>query len=254
MGFTRRWTRPDRFDESRFELWCDDVKLIVNAAVDELGIRLTGSYPPHLGPHVVSFRDADVGAEEFSVGYSSLRVEIVSCETRRLAYDVVVAAALIMLQSHFGDLVTIGSDGNNIADWIDGMALCHRAVGYTGGAPVLRTPSPAPAVPAAPEATPFANLLDAIRKEAEEHESRTAGIGQPRQLSEGQRQLVLLALGRLAAERRGWDYALVEVAKVLEGEGLFQKFQSLRLEELGRSKRVVRRPGMRRLTFVKEGA
>jgi hypothetical protein len=44
-------------------------------------------------------------------------------------------------------------------------------------------------------------------------------------LSEEQRQLVLLALSRLALERPGWDYALGEVVDLLSGRAVYEQFK-----------------------------
>lgn len=52
-------------------------------------------------------------------------------------------------------------------------------------------------------------------------------------LEEGERQLVLLALGRLAAERRGFDYALGSIAIKLLGDEMYRGFRDMACEERG---------------------
>jgi hypothetical protein len=44
-------------------------------------------------------------------------------------------------------------------------------------------------------------------------------------LSEEQRQMVLLALAKLALERPGWDYALGEVVDLLSGRDMYEQFK-----------------------------
>jgi hypothetical protein len=51
------------------------------------------------------------------------------CKTAYRPYDVVVTAVLIAFKRHFGDLVTVASDGND-ANWDDGRILAEVAVGY----------------------------------------------------------------------------------------------------------------------------
>lgn len=48
-------------------------------------------------------------------------------------------------------------------------------------------------------------------------------------LSEGQRQMVLMALAHLAVERPGWDYSLSEIALQIDNPGpeLYKEFKRL---------------------------
>jgi len=58
-------------------------------------------------------------------------------------------------------------------------------------------------------------------------------------MEEGQRQMILLAIGRLAVERPGWDWALGEIAHTLQGREMFEQFKALkRGEETG----IVKQP------------
>lgn len=50
-------------------------------------------------------------------------------------------------------------------------------------------------------------------------------------LEEGQRQMLLLAAGRLAHERPGWLEALGEIADVLGGRRIFESFHEMAVEE-----------------------
>lgn len=53
-------------------------------------------------------------------------------------------------------------------------------------------------------------------------------------LEEGQRQILLLALAELALSRPGFDYALSEIAKLYDGEGLpmFQDFKLINADRV----------------------
>lgn len=46
-------------------------------------------------------------------------------------------------------------------------------------------------------------------------------------VEEGQRQMILLALGELAKARPGWDYALGEIAKQFSGFEMFEAFRDM---------------------------
>lgn len=49
---------------------------------------------------------------------------------------------------------------------------------------------------------------------------------------EGDRQMVLLAIAELALSRPGWDYALGEIAKQLQGAELFAEFKRLNADRV----------------------
>lgn len=51
-------------------------------------------------------------------------------------------------------------------------------------------------------------------------------------INEGQRQALLLAIGRLAVERPGWDWMLGEIADTFHGREMFERFKVLKREEL----------------------
>lgn len=51
------------------------------------------------------------------------------------------------------------------------------------------------------------------------------------QLTEEQRQIVLLAMGNLAYERPGFDPMLGELAERLEGRTMFETFKDLKRDE-----------------------
>jgi hypothetical protein len=53
------------------------------------------------------------------------------------------------------------------------------------------------------------------------------GGGVMASFEEGDRQMVLLAIAELALSRPGWDYALGEIAKQLQGEKMFAEFKRL---------------------------
>ena len=44
-------------------------------------------------------------------------------------------------------------------------------------------------------------------------------------LNEGQRQAILLAMGRLALERPGWDHMLTEIADIFDGRTMYTRFK-----------------------------
>jgi hypothetical protein len=52
-------------------------------------------------------------------------------------------------------------------------------------------------------------------------------------VDESQRQMILLAIARLAVERPGWDWTLGELAQQLKGRALFEDFKQLKREEVG---------------------
>lgn len=57
-------------------------------------------------------------------------------------------------------------------------------------------------------------------------------------LDEEERQVVLLALARLAAERPGWEPMLTDIARKVEGEGsviLFSYFLLMRRKQISNS-------------------
>jgi hypothetical protein len=54
-------------------------------------------------------------------------------------------------------------------------------------------------------------------------------------LDEDQRQMILLAIARLAVERPGWDTALDEIAVVFGGREMFEEFKRFKREEAGMS-------------------
>lgn len=57
-------------------------------------------------------------------------------------------------------------------------------------------------------------------------------------LTEEQRQAVLLAVARLSVERPGWEAFLRQVAADLGGEAMYEQFQTLKREELSMPKKV----------------
>jgi hypothetical protein len=53
------------------------------------------------------------------------------------------------------------------------------------------------------------------------------------EIGEEDRQMILLALGRLAVDRPGWDSTLGRLAETLDGAEMYRTFRDLAKEEKG---------------------
>ncbi len=163
MGFTHYWRRPATLHNATFETWVEDVKcLLLNLpkhsssaggyySADPVAIcGPLGTGKPKLTKALVSLNgDAsrELDHETFYVPRVMKPEEwqkpdqdnlwFSFTKTARKPYDLIVAAALLVLKARFGDAIKVSSDGDS-EDWAPAVELFKQTF------PLLEVPDNGP--------------------------------------------------------------------------------------------------------------
>jgi hypothetical protein len=140
MGYTHYYSKVDssRDDALRFEMFSIGARRIIEYATTYDGIQIADGMGEQLGQwqctnETVWFNGYGPDSHEtfnWSIDSSGFGFT----KTARKPYDAVVTACLIHLKDIYGDLVSIGSDGD-WSEWQDGARLYRNATGLTASAP-----------------------------------------------------------------------------------------------------------------------
>lgn len=140
MGYTHYFSKTGttRDDALRFEMFARGAKTIIEYATKYDGIALAGwdgeiEGAWEITDEVVRFNGHGADSHEtFSWGVDASGFNF--CKTAYKPYDAVVTACLIHLKDVYGDVVSIGSDGD-WSEWSDGAKLYRNATGLTASSP-----------------------------------------------------------------------------------------------------------------------
>jgi len=141
MGYTHYFTKTgtSRDDALRFEMFARGARTIIEYATTYDNIQIADTMGENLGKweitdEVVAFNGYGADAHE-SFYWSTNSDGFDFCKTAYKPYDAVVTACLIHLKDVYGELVSIGSDGN-WHEWRDGATLYRNATGLTAENPM----------------------------------------------------------------------------------------------------------------------
>lgn len=156
MGYSHFWYRPKELDVSRFRLFSDDVRKIINRVTEEewqgkmqnIVIRGgNGEGRPEITDEIISFngdRDNGLDSERFYIsriekGDRSSIDKLVngdkdglyfkSCKTSLEPYDMVVVASLVAFKYRFGEEVKVKFAFSNLEDIREGLLLAEDVIG-----------------------------------------------------------------------------------------------------------------------------
>ena len=119
MGYSHYWYRPAVLPLKEWRNWTKELRTLILIASDErIGI-LTDAY---VGDSEVYFSGTQ-GCEAFYIARSFLPSYeeekpdeegrwFACCKTRQLPYDRYVVEVLMLAEKHFGDFITVESDGD----------------------------------------------------------------------------------------------------------------------------------------------
>ncbi len=138
MGYTHYWYRELELDKDKFTAFVADCRKLAETLPIPLG-NGCGEGKPVFADDLVSFNGVgDDSCESLLIAPSfesrtSQKPEnnkwFSFCKTRGLPYDLVVQCCLIALKEHFGNAVTIRSDGD-AGEWKEAANSCQTILGY----------------------------------------------------------------------------------------------------------------------------
>jgi len=140
MGYTHYWYRPLELPRDKWSAFLSDWTKVYDALIFR-GIVLIGSAerlddPPVMNRWMVAF-NGDPAYEDFLLARtyeSPHRMKedgrcFSFCKTQMLPYDLSVTSCLLVAKHHFGDLLIVGSDGDD-SGWQAARELCEGVLGY----------------------------------------------------------------------------------------------------------------------------
>jgi hypothetical protein len=129
MGYTHYWT-IGKLDPEQFVKFSADCEKIIDDCKQN-GIAIAGGDgvgKPEITSKEVWFNGSGEDSHEtFHISIESKGFDF--CKTARKPYDLAVAACLVAAKHHFGDQITISSDGG-MDGFTEGIEVCKRLFGY----------------------------------------------------------------------------------------------------------------------------
>ncbi len=112
MGFSHYWTITGELDRTKFKVYSEQVKQIVEST----NVVLSGEDPFEMEPLVTEKIITINGfaynsCEPFTIKPN--HAGMFSCKTRKNHYDKVVVACLFLLREMFPEQIVLGTDGNH---------------------------------------------------------------------------------------------------------------------------------------------
>jgi len=139
MGYTHYWDRKEKLDPNLFGQASKDCQKVCNNSQVEIQFEYNEPNPPVFTRDSVRFNGiGSDGHETFAVArhykhsYPQKDEQgrlFTFCKTACKPYDRLVTACLVIFKHHFGDAISISSDGE-MSDWKDGMKECQDVLGY----------------------------------------------------------------------------------------------------------------------------
>lgn len=133
MGYTHYWYTPNELDAAKWKAFVADVEKILSANIDVPLAGPDGFGKPEVSHARVALNGRSPKDYESFVIERTLRTPVAHnglhfsfCKTAALPYDDVATAILIALKHHFGQEVSVSSDGG-WDDWRAGEALYVKA-------------------------------------------------------------------------------------------------------------------------------
>ena len=137
MGYTHYWYQDENLDGDLFAKASADCEKVCAGASIQFEYDI--DKPPVFNADEIRFNGiGENGHETFSINRdfkssypqtNSKRQFFSFCKTAFKPYDQLVTACLVVLKHHFGDAISISSDGER-QDWQKGVDLCQEALGY----------------------------------------------------------------------------------------------------------------------------
>ena len=129
MGYTHYFRKKDGLTEANWGGFTEDVKKVLKDGKDIIQFEYDEDAPAIANDHYVRFNGIeDEGHETFVLDYEKSRFDF--CKTARKPYDKYVTACLILAKVHFGNEITVSSDGD-LEDWNEGLELVKGLTGIT---------------------------------------------------------------------------------------------------------------------------
>jgi hypothetical protein len=126
MGYTSYWKGDTTCADNVWAICLDELREVIKAA----GIPLAGGHgtgQPVLDMvHICFNGKGEASHETFMISRGKIEFEF--CKTAQKPYDIVVCAALIILNHHIPTLI-VSSDGDG-EDWKEAIELCKQTLGY----------------------------------------------------------------------------------------------------------------------------
>jgi len=133
MGYTHYWHQENGdVPSDLWEKFVSDCKKIL-ALIQKSGVALCYEYDEprskvHCSKDMVRFNGPnELGHETFIL--SPNEIDFQFCKTAQKPYDLAVCSCLILALHHFGDYISVSSDGDP-ADWTDAVRLVFQTFGY----------------------------------------------------------------------------------------------------------------------------
>lgn len=140
MGYTHYWYRPLELPRDTWSAFLRDWTRIYDELVFR-GIVLTASTerpddPPVMNRWMVAF-NGEPACEDFLLACAYELPHRMKedgrcfsfCKTQKLPYDLAVTSCLLVAKRHFGDTLSVASDGED-EDWRGARELCETVLGY----------------------------------------------------------------------------------------------------------------------------
>lgn len=141
MGYTHKWYRPPILPCDQWSRFVGDwMKVAVELMCHGPALAGPGGVlgdPLVMDHRLVAFNGA--GDARFEDFYFARRFELPDrvrdgrcfsfCKTAKLPYDLAVTACLLVAKRHFGDALSVFSDGED-DDWQAAREICQSVLGY----------------------------------------------------------------------------------------------------------------------------
>jgi hypothetical protein len=123
MGYTHYWRKPKGLSEDKWAKYLKDVKKLLKGSRGVIQFESDENRCPAIN-HYVRFNGIEEdGHETFVLCRDESDFDF--CKTACKPYDKYVTACLILAKLHFGDEISISSDGDR-EDWNEGHWLIHE--------------------------------------------------------------------------------------------------------------------------------
>lgn len=130
MGFTRYWEVKEPADPHMFKQATDDIAEMLkeegvwgDSVVYDLDMV---NLPPMVDEYEIWFNGVGDDGHETFIASSDPGTGF--CKTARKPYDLYVAAALMLLKHHLGDVIEIDSDGGNNEEEAEALAFRYMSL------------------------------------------------------------------------------------------------------------------------------
>jgi len=142
MGYTHYWQRDKKLNAVSFLAAGEDIKKLIAASGVRVQFESNKPQEPKISDGLIRFNGKDEdGHETFFVSRVLSAEDCKSqepskgkyfefCKTAQKPYDLLVAAALIVLKRHLGDAIKVSSDGEIGEEWLNPKKFAQETLNY----------------------------------------------------------------------------------------------------------------------------